>query len=185
MSLCHRKRLDAATSWAHRVKLNGAEITYFQSLSSKYGDKSEAEIKELRYDAKAREGGYHGPWPSESELTLEQGGAVPRAGAARAAGHSRGMAIFQAGGKEKVEELTGKPVAQVSNAELTALHAATRLAADAAAGDAAALSRQKEITAKRLSTDSKQCPKCNTSQHRSNKTCLEVLANGRTCAHRF
>ena len=72
MSLCHRKRLDAALSWVHRVKLNGAKITYFQSLSSKYGDKSEAEIKELRYDAKARDGGYYGPWPSEEELTTEQ-----------------------------------------------------------------------------------------------------------------
>ena len=83
-----------------------------------------------------------------------------------------------------------KPVAQVTNAELTALNSAAAavkavggaaVAAGVAAGDAAALTRQKEIKANR----SKQCPKCHEWMHRSQTICLEVLPNGRSCAHRF
>ena len=105
MSLCNRKRLDAALSWAHRIKLNGATITYFQSLSSKYGDKSEAEIKELRRDGNARYGGYHGPWPSESELTTKQWAAqYPQQWAALNAAVSTAMSLRRRGGKEVVEK---------------------------------------------------------------------------------
>ena len=105
MSLCHRKRLDAALSWVHRVKLDGATITYFQSLSSKYGDKSEAEIKELRRDASARYGGYHGPWPYESELTTEQWAAqYPEQWAALNAAVSTAKSLQKRGGKELVEK---------------------------------------------------------------------------------
>ena len=73
MSLDHRARLDALTKWVQGPILASATVTYFQSLSPKYGGSySEAERRTLQSDAKAREGGYEGPSPLEATLTEAQ-----------------------------------------------------------------------------------------------------------------
>ena len=164
MSLCHRKRLDAAFSWAQRVKLNGAEITYFQSLSSKYGDKSEAEIKELRRDASARYGGYHGPWPSESELTTEQWAAQhPEQWAALNAALSKAGKMALLGGAEAWAAIpAAKRTAALSNAATVAMLGGAEASAaipaaerPAAMSNAASLSKRggAELVAKAAAGD--------------------------------
>ena len=50
MSLDHRARLDGAIAFVCNDLLAGKPVTYFQSLSSKYGNYSESELRELRKD---------------------------------------------------------------------------------------------------------------------------------------
>jgi hypothetical protein len=50
MSLDHRARLDGAIAFVCKDLLAGKCVTYFQSLSSRYGNYSESELRELRKD---------------------------------------------------------------------------------------------------------------------------------------
>ena len=50
MSLDHRARLDGAIEFVCKDLLAGKRVTYFQSLSSRYGNYSESELRELRKD---------------------------------------------------------------------------------------------------------------------------------------
>ena len=50
MSLDHRARLDGAIEFVRKDLLAGNLVTYFQSLSSRYGNYSESELRELRKD---------------------------------------------------------------------------------------------------------------------------------------
>jgi len=111
----HRVRLDAAIKWVQGPILADATVTYFQSLTPKYGGSySEAERRTLLDDAKAREGGYEGPSPLEATLTAPQQ-------AARKAAISRAGSVRLCGGREAVEKQLKKPFAQVTDAELSTL----------------------------------------------------------------
>ena len=50
MSIDHRARLDGAIKFVCKDVLAGNPVTYFQSLSPKYGNYSESELRELRKD---------------------------------------------------------------------------------------------------------------------------------------
>jgi hypothetical protein len=50
MSLDHRARLDGAIEFVCKDLLAGKRVTYFQSLSLRYGNYSESELRELRKD---------------------------------------------------------------------------------------------------------------------------------------
>ena len=70
----------------------------------------------MQDDAKAREGGYDGPSPLEATLKPEEV-------AARTAAISRGQSVRLCGGRETVEKQLKKPLTQVTDAELSTLHA--------------------------------------------------------------
>ena len=67
MSLDHRARLDGAIEFVCKDLLSGKCVTYFQSLSSRYGNYSESVLRKLRKDQWANQSDEYKEWREDKK----------------------------------------------------------------------------------------------------------------------